>query len=735
MKANRGSKPSWRMAGRAAALAALPLVALTAALTLFSLVLRHGGPRVRDEVRIFNKRVLNPAMMKLAGRRHWYASMLRHKGRRSGREYATPVVAVPVAGDAFIVPLPYGEGVDWLKNVLAAGRATVEAKGETCEVAEPEVIDAEAAFPLLDERHRRTWRRFGIERYLRLKKVNCDPGAPRWEELREFRAAHPPRHVNVGGVRWEYLVGGEGEETLLILPGGAMVGEAGFTRIPFYEEDYRVIAPSYARVSTAADLLDGLAGVLDAEGAREAHVIGQSYGGIVAQRFVRRHPGRVRSLTLTNTLVPPRKMLWLSKAFLALLRLVPLKRLRALRERALSRAFYGVPGVPVEDQAFWRDYQHGLISRMTKDEMLDLYRLGVDLVRSARFAPEDLDSWPGRVFILESDEDPVDPEQRAALRRLYPRADVYTIHGAGHTPWMSHREEYLSAVKGFLAGRAPVPPAGASLEGRLQDFRKTHPYKEVEADGLRWRYVVGGRGERTVLLPSGGTRVPDMYLLLFEALEPHFRVISPAYPAARAMDALVDGLAAVLDAEGVERADLFGSSFGGFVAQCFVRRYPERVRSLILANTEAPGASPLPGLPLLVRLFALLPEGVVRRMTGWNWRRWFVAPPEQRAFWYGLIDEILATRLSKEDLLSALTEMLDYSRHSFGPRDLNGWPGRILMIESEHDQAFSPEARAALRALYPRASVRTFANSGHAVMVTQPAEYIATVRSFLEEPK
>src|SRR5215218_4825759 len=149
-----------------------------------------------------------------------------------------------------------------------------------------------------------------------------------------------------------------------------------------------------------------------------------------------------------------------------------------------------------------------------------------------------------------------------------------------------------------------------------------------------------------------------------------------------------------------------------------MRRYPERVRSLVLANTGAPGASPLPGLPLLVRLFMLLPEGVARRVTGWNWRRWFVAPPEEQRFWHGLLEELLTTRLSKADLVSALEEMLDFSRYRFGP----------------DDQAFSPEVRATLRALYPKASVHTFADADHAVMVTEPAEYIAAVRASLEEP-
>src|SRR5215216_7738242 len=129
--------------------------------------------------------------------------------------------------------------------------------------------------------------------------------AERWEELETFRATHALKRVIVAGVSWDYIASGEGDEALLLLPGGAMVGEAGFTRIPAFEDRYRVIAPDYPYVSTAALLLDGLAGVLDAEGVRVAHVLGPSYGGLVAQCFVRRHPERVRSLILTNTAVPP----------------------------------------------------------------------------------------------------------------------------------------------------------------------------------------------------------------------------------------------------------------------------------------------------------------------------------------------------------------------------------------------------------------------------------------------
>ena len=123
---------------------------------------------VRDAVRTFNKYVLNPAMIHLAGRKHWYAAVIRHSGRRSGRSYATPVVADRVR-DGFILPLPYGTGVDWLRNVLAAGRAAVTVDGQTYDVAEPEIIDAATAAPQLSARRRRAFQRFHIDNYLKVK--------------------------------------------------------------------------------------------------------------------------------------------------------------------------------------------------------------------------------------------------------------------------------------------------------------------------------------------------------------------------------------------------------------------------------------------------------------------------------------------------------------------------------------------------------------------------------------
>jgi deazaflavin-dependent oxidoreductase (nitroreductase family) len=123
---------------------------------------------VLDNVRVFNKQLLNPPMMRLAGRKYWYASVIEHTGRRSGKSYATPVAAERVP-DGFVIPVPYGVGVDWLQNVLAAGHATVRAHGQTYRVVQPEIISAEAAAPQLRRERRRTYDLFGVKNYLQVK--------------------------------------------------------------------------------------------------------------------------------------------------------------------------------------------------------------------------------------------------------------------------------------------------------------------------------------------------------------------------------------------------------------------------------------------------------------------------------------------------------------------------------------------------------------------------------------
>ena len=91
-----------------------------------------GPPR---SVKTFNRFALL-----LAGRRLvpvW--GVLRHRGRKSGREYSTPVAIIGSPG-AFFIGLPWGRDTDWVRNVRASGRCTVRLRGHEYECTQPEFV-------------------------------------------------------------------------------------------------------------------------------------------------------------------------------------------------------------------------------------------------------------------------------------------------------------------------------------------------------------------------------------------------------------------------------------------------------------------------------------------------------------------------------------------------------------------------------------------------------------------
>jgi pimeloyl-ACP methyl ester carboxylesterase len=68
-------------------------------------------------------------------------------------------------------------------------------------------------------------------------------------------------------------------------------------------------------------------------------VMGGSYGGLVAQVFVRRHPGRTASLILSHTLLPEREEAGQVAKVTRWMRLLPAPVLRALFQARLGGLF------------------------------------------------------------------------------------------------------------------------------------------------------------------------------------------------------------------------------------------------------------------------------------------------------------------------------------------------------------------------------------------------------------
>jgi deazaflavin-dependent oxidoreductase (nitroreductase family) len=113
-------------------------------------------------------RMFNRFSMLLAGTRLLpLYGVLVHRGRRSGKTFRTPVVVRPTS-DGFIIPMPWGQGTDWYRNVRAAGECVVRWKGRDYRLVQPEVIDAATAAAAFSPAQQAGMTRFGIKECLRL---------------------------------------------------------------------------------------------------------------------------------------------------------------------------------------------------------------------------------------------------------------------------------------------------------------------------------------------------------------------------------------------------------------------------------------------------------------------------------------------------------------------------------------------------------------------------------------
>ena len=85
----------------------------------------------------FNRRVTNRFSRHVAG---WFPTfaLVTHVGRRSGREYETPV-NVFHADDRYVFALTYGEG-EWVKNVMAAGGCVIRTRRRNVRLSDPQRV-------------------------------------------------------------------------------------------------------------------------------------------------------------------------------------------------------------------------------------------------------------------------------------------------------------------------------------------------------------------------------------------------------------------------------------------------------------------------------------------------------------------------------------------------------------------------------------------------------------------
>lgn len=231
--------------------------------------------------------------------------------------------------------------------------------------------------------------------------------------------------------------------------------------------------------------------------------------------------------------------------------------------------------------------------------------------------------------------------------------------------------------------------------------------RTVETDGFTIRYEEAGTGDPLVVLHGAGGPQPSLAL---DLLARQCRVVAIEMPGFgdqpndvhQTMAELAETVARAIEAVGLDRYHLLGTSLGGVTAARLALAHPDRISSLVL---EAPAAfragavNPADAAPEdMVARFRVHPERVPA----------FTPPdPEFMARSWPLVDRLLTTVPADDpDLAARLPELAVRTLVLFGDRDgvippQNGRTWRrllpncsfILVHDAAHDiQRDRPEA-------------------------------------------
>jgi len=257
--------------------------------------------------------------------------------------------------------------------------------------------------------------------------------------------------------------------------------------------------------------------------------------------------------------------------------------------------------------------------------------------------------------------------------------------------------------------------------------------------GISLGYEDAGHGNAVILLHAFPLS-RAMWSAQVNALQSEYRVITPdlrgfgdtdRFTDAPSIETMADDVAALLDAINLREPIILGGlSMGGYVSLAFARKYPHRLRALILADTRAEADSPearhnrSASIELVKNQGpAALVEQMLPKLLG---ERTTKEKPEVLA----QVRSIAASQ-SRPSIIGGLEALRDRP-------DATAGLGKIrlptLVLVGSEDSLTPPSVADALAARIAGARKVIISGAGHLANLEQPQLFNHALRSFLATP-
>ena len=262
-------------------------------------------------------------------------------------------------------------------------------------------------------------------------------------KLETFRRRFRPRTVRAGGQPWRVIEtkARRGSPVLVMLPGTLGTAEIFWNQIAALRGRARIVSVTYPPVGNILKLAHGLAALFDKLGIGRASVVGSSLGGYLGQWFAARHPERVETLFIGNSLTDPYTV-------------NPARRTPAALRQAPASVHQeivlgSVETWPEPEPVFTRLKQ---ILRFSGRKLIPAETLKKRVLATATGKEVPPPTLPqSRTVIIECADDPLIPRAaQKAMRKKYPRARLYRLPRGGHYPYITRPSDYTAILAKHL---------------------------------------------------------------------------------------------------------------------------------------------------------------------------------------------------------------------------------------------------------------------------------------------
>ena len=269
-----------------------------------------------------------------------------------------------------------------------------------------------------------------------------------------------PSFVEVEGHRLAYdeVSPASPRGVVLLLTGLGSKRLGWYRQLPVFGQTYRTIALDHRDVGdsdladgpyTTGDQADDAAGVLRALGIAQAHVVGISMGGFIAQELAARHPALVQKLVLTSTSAGGPTHVAPGPEMLALL----VQQREGVERGELARRTYATIMAPGYLDAHPDDAEHIMESARYRPQPLEAYMRQLQSAQGHNMTdPDRLSQLRMPALVVHGDMDPLVPTANGLyLAAHIPDARLRLYGGVGHIAIVERADEYNRDVLAFLA--------------------------------------------------------------------------------------------------------------------------------------------------------------------------------------------------------------------------------------------------------------------------------------------